>query len=218
MNITNYFRALRPAIRGRIGQLSVPGRYAFEGAVLLLLITPVLLAAAAGGQQKAIDTEKSMMTVRVYKTGVFSALGHDHEISAPIAAGSVDATGRGVEVRVRTSALRVRDPNGSDKDREEIQKTMLGPEVLDAEHFPEIVFRSTAAEQTNSGSWTVHGDLTLHGQTRPISLEVQDKSGHYVGSARLKQTDFGIKPIKVAGGTVRVKDEIRIDFDIQLSR
>jgi hypothetical protein len=34
----------------------------------------------------------------------------------------------------------------------------------------------------------------------------------------LKQTEFGIKPVKVAGGAVRVKDEIQIDLDIQLAR
>ena len=39
-----------------------------------------------------------------------------------------------------------------------------------------------------------------------------------VGSARLRQTEFGIKPPKIAGGTVRVKDEIRLDFDIQRAR
>ena len=75
-----------------------------------------------------------------------------------------------------------------------------------------------AREPAGAGSWSVHGELTLHGQTRPVAVEVREKSGHYVGTARLKQTDFGIKPIKIAGGTVRVKDEVRIDFDIQLAR
>ena len=47
--------------------------------------------------------------------------------------------------------MRVRDAKVSDKDRAEIQKTMLGPEVLDVERYPEIVFRSTAAEKAASG-------------------------------------------------------------------
>lgn len=158
------------------------------------------------------------MTVRVYKAGVLSALGHNHEILAPISGGTVDALAHSVELRTKAGALQVGDPGVSDKDRAEIQKTMLGPEVLDAEKYPEIVFRSTGVESAGAGSWKVQGDLTLHGATRAVTVEVREAGGHYVGGCRLKQTDFGIKPIKVGGGTVRVKDEIRLEFDIQLAR
>jgi polyisoprenoid-binding protein YceI len=157
------------------------------------------------------------MTVHVSKTGILSAAGHNHEIAAPIASGSVDAAARQVELRVSAKALQVRDPDASDKDRGQIRSTMLGAQVLDVEHYPEIVFRSTGAEPAGAGSWKVQGNLTLHGQTRPIELEVREVNGHYTGSSRFKQTDFGIKPIKVAGGTVRVKDEVRIEFEIHLT-
>jgi polyisoprenoid-binding protein YceI len=173
---------------------------------------------AANAQQRAIDTGKSVMTVRVYKAGLLSALGHDHEIAAPVADGAVDTTAHRVELHMKAGTLRVGDPKISDKDRAEIQSTMLGPEVLDVERYPEISFRSTGAEPMGSGSWKVHGNLTLHGQTRPVAVEVGERAGHYVGNSRFKQTDFGIKPVRVAGGTIRVKDEIRMEFDIQLAR
>jgi polyisoprenoid-binding protein YceI len=158
------------------------------------------------------------MTVRVYKAGLLSAFGHDHEIAAPIASGGVDSAAREVELHANAKALRVADPQASDKDRAEIQHTMLGPEVLDAERFPEIVFRSTAAQAAGPNAWKVEGKLTLHGETRPVSVEVRESEGRYMGTARLKQSDFGIKPVKVAGGTVRVKDEVKIEFAIQLAR
>ena len=112
----------------------------------------------------------------------------------------------------------MRDPKISDKDRDEIQEAMLGPKVLDSERYPEIIFRSTAAEPRGTGSWMVRGNLSLHGQARSVAVEVSERDGHYVGNTRLKHTDFGIKPVRIAGGTVRVKDEIRIEFDIQLAR
>jgi polyisoprenoid-binding protein YceI len=174
--------------------------------------------AAASAQQHAIDTAKSVMTVRVYKSGALSMFGHNHEISAPVGSGSVDTTGRHVELLVDAGKMRVRDPEGSEKDRAEIQKSMLGPEVLDTEHYKEIVFRSTSAEAAGAGGWNVHGTLALHGQTKPVTVKVTEKDGHYSGQAMLKLTDFGIQPIKVAGGAVKVKDEIRIEFDIQLAR
>ncbi len=186
--------------------------------MLALWAASLLCARAAVAQQRAIDTAKSEMLVRVYKAGVFSAFGHDHEFAAPIARGAVDPDGRKVELRANAAALRVRDPHVSAKDRNEIQTTMLGAQVLDVKRYPEIVFRSTSAEPAGADSWTVRGNLTLHGQTNPVAIEVRKKDGHYVGSSRFKQTDFGIKPVKVAGGTIRVKDEVRIEFDIQLAR
>jgi polyisoprenoid-binding protein YceI len=175
-------------------------------------------AAVAGAQSRSIDSHASVMSVRVFKAGVFSALGHDHEVSAPIAAGSVDSTARRVELRVTTATMHVRDQEASEKDRAETQKTMLGPEVLDAEHYQEIIFQSNNAEPKGAGSWTVHGTLTLHGVTGPVTVDVREKDGHYVGASRLNFTDFHIQPVKVAGGTIRIKDEVLIEFDIQLAR
>jgi polyisoprenoid-binding protein YceI len=169
-------------------------------------------------QPRPIDVANSGMTVRVFKTGLFSAFGHDHEIAAPIADGIADIQGRRIELRVNASALRVRDADASDKDRQEIQKTMLGPEVLDVARYPQIVFRSAAVEPAGAGSWTVPGELALHGQTRRITVQVRERDGHYVGTVSLQQSDFGIKPVKVAGGTVSVKDEVRIEFDVRLAQ
>jgi hypothetical protein len=45
-------------------------------------------------------------------------------------------------------------------------------------------------------------------------MSVTLAAGHYTGKVTLKQTDFGITPVKIAGGTVRVKDVIEIDFEI----
>ena len=95
---------------------------------------------------------------------------------------------------------------------------MVGPEVLDAEHYPEIVFRSTGAESAGDGAWRLRGNLMIHGQSRPVEVEVRENGGRYRGGARFKQSEFGIKPVKVAGGAIRVKDEIQIEFDIQLAR
>jgi polyisoprenoid-binding protein YceI len=188
-----------------------------EKVLLLLAASGLAYAAAKTNVQEhgAIDTAKSVMTVRVYKAGALSVLGHDHEIAAPIAGGTADT--HHVELRVRAGALRVRDAKGSDKDHEKIQQTMAGPDVLDVARHPDIVFKSSAVEKVNEGSWRVRGNLSLHGETRPVAVEVSEKEGHYVGHSLLSLAEFGIKPVKVAGGTVRVKDEIRIEFNIVLT-
>jgi polyisoprenoid-binding protein YceI len=169
-------------------------------------------------QSRTIDAEHSGLKVRVYKTGFFSAFAHNHEIDAPVTQGAVDTSEQAsVKLSVDARKLRVVDPEVSEKDRGDIQKTMLGPEVLDSEHFPEIVFKSTAVEPNGADRWTVRGELTLHGQTRPVAVDVSYRAGHYTGQATLKQTEFGIKPVSIAGGTVKVKDAVRVEFDIQLA-
>ena len=192
-------------------------RQVATGRAVAVLAASLAWTAAAGAQQRAIDPEKSVLTVRVSKAGLLSGFGHDHKIAAPITGGSVDTTSHEVKLHAKSGALRVSDPDTSDKDRAEIQKTMLGPQVLDVERHPEIVFRSTGAESTGDGAWKVRGNLTLHGQTVAVVADVKETGGHYVGTSRFKQTSFGIKPVKVAGGTIRVKDEVRIEFDIQLA-
>jgi polyisoprenoid-binding protein YceI len=66
----------------------------------------------------------------------------------------------------------------------------------------------------SADSYQVIGDLKLHGITREITIPVVFSGGVYKASVHLKQTDFGITPVKVAGGAVRVKDEIDVGFEI----
>jgi polyisoprenoid-binding protein YceI len=185
-------------------------RTVFLAAASLVLVT------GSSAQQRNIDTQKSTLTIHVGKTGIFSGLGHEHEISAPIHSGTADTGSHpAVEIIVNARELRVIDKDASDKDRAEIQQTMLGPDVLDSEHQQEIVFKSIGAETTGEGRWMLHGNLTLRGQTRPVTAQVTLKDGHYTGSTTIKLTDFGIKPPGVAG--VRAKDEVKIDFDVRLA-
>src|SRR4029077_4955590 len=93
---------------------------------------------------------------------------------------------------VDTRHLQALPPDLSAKDRAEVQQTMLGPTVLDSARFPEISFRSRTVEKLGEGKWGVHGDLTVHGETRPVLVELHGGAGHYRGSIAVRHTDFGI--------------------------
>lgn len=183
-------------------------------AILFLLGS---LAPATKAGQRSIDTDRSRLVVRVYRSGLFALFAHDHQIDAPIASGSV-RTGDdpSVELSFETSRLRVLDPELPADTRTEIQVTMLGPKVLDASRYPEIRFVSDHVASNGPGEWRVAGKLTLHGQTHPVVVDVSEKDGAYQGSVKIKQSDFGISPIRIAGGTVRVKDDVEVRFDIRL--
>lgn len=186
------------------------------GLTLWLGLTQPTLGNSQAGK---IDGAGSTITVRVYKSGFFSGFAHDHEIQAPIESGEVkEADSPSVELRVAALKLRVLDPEASVKTRAQIQETMEGDKVLDVGRFPEIRFQSTAVEAKGSDHWIVRGTLGLHGKERPVAVDVTLKGEHYRGSATLKQTEFGITPVTVGGGTVKVKDEVKIEFDIMLAK
>ncbi len=173
--------------------------------------------ATGSSNSRKIDGARSTITVHVYKSGFLSAFGHNHEIQAPIQSGEVkESDSPSVELRVDARKLEVIDPEVSEGTRAQIQRTMNGIQVLDVGQFPEIRFQSISVEPKAPGHWIVHGNLALHGRERPIAVEVTLTGERYRGSASLKQTDFGITPIMVAGGTVKVKDEVKIEFEIAL--
>lgn len=179
------------------------------------------VTAGFGGQVsgRAIDRDHSSLKIHVSKSGFFSAFAHNHDIEAPIASGDVQTTGNpSVEVRVDARKLRVLDPELSENTRAQVQKTMEGPQVLDADRFPEIHFLSNEVAAKGTDHWVVTGTLDLHGQSHPVTVDVTLKDGFYRGSAAFKQTAFGITPVTVAGGTVKVKDELKIEFAIALAQ
>lgn len=178
-------------------------------ACALLTLAPALAAT----QIHKIDVEHSRLTIHVFKTGLFAFAADNHEINAPIAAGELDDPLTSVSFTVPTARITVLDPHMDPGKRAQVQANMVGPEVLDTAKYPEITFKSTSINAA-SGGWDVTGDLTLHGVTRPIQLHVTETGGRYQGSTTLKQTDFGIRPITIVGGTVKVKDVVQIDFDI----
>lgn len=178
------------------------------------LIVVLALSAMLFAQPKKIDTRQSKITVYAYKAGLFSFASHDHVIDVPIARGTLDEQARTIEFIVRADSLQVLDPNESEKNRAEIRATMLGSKLLEADKFPEIGFRSTSVKQTDANNAAVEGVLTIHGVSRPVALTVKRDGAFYVGSAKMKQTDYGLTPVSVAGGTVKVKDEIKVEFRV----
>jgi YceI-like domain len=179
--------------------------------LICFTILPIVCLAA---QEQKIDTQRSLLTIHVGKAGLFSAAGHEHWVRAPLSEGTLDAgTSPHVAFRVDAKTMNVMpDDKLSAEKQAEVQRTMQ-TEVLESEKYPEIRFRSTKVDQLQPDHWLVTGDLTLHGQTRSIKVDVKTASGGYEGSGKLKQTDFGIRPVTV-GGLVKVKNELDIEFKV----
>ena len=183
-----------------------------EIGVLWLLVIAAAMAPAA---PSAIDVEHSTIRIHVGKSGLFSAAGHEHWVLAPIAEGTLEE-GPSASFRFRVESRQMKlepDKSLSADQQAQVEHTMQ-TQVLESEKYPDIRFRSTSIEPASQNTWVVDGELSLHGQTRTISATVRKQQNAYVGRCQIKQTDFGIAPVRVAGGMVRVKDELDIEFSV----
>ena len=112
----------------------------------------------------------------------------------------------------------------SDKDRREIERTMQD-KVLGIETYPEIIFDSSAARVSPSGPGQYRvemvGLLRLHSVTREQVVSGRVTVGpdrlRASGEFSLRQTDYGIELVLVAGGALKVKDELKFSFDVLAS-
>ena len=199
--------------------------------VLAMLIAVTVAAQSPSGALYGIVPSGSKIQVEVFREGLLKTFGHDHLIEAKIFSGTVHFNADKVEesslsLNIEAKSLTAIDPGEAEKDRRDVQATMVGAQVLDVESFPRITFRSTGVHLIKKAGtdWevTLTGKLNLHGVEKPISFPVRvrlDKTrltAH--GEVFIAQTDFGIEPVKVAGGTVRVKDRIKLDFTIVAER
>src|SRR5580765_4199520 len=116
-----------------------------------------LLLTAQTQQNAAPKAPQSAVTIKVFKSGLFSGFAHNHVVVAPISHAAIDPAKLTAEITVVTREMKVTDPDVSEKDRAEIQSTMLGPKVLDQEKYPDIHFKSSSIKQTSPQHYSVAG-------------------------------------------------------------
>jgi polyisoprenoid-binding protein YceI len=176
------------------------------------------------------DASTGFIVVHAVKAGLLSGFAHDHRLLAERWRADVgwDLEGSGafdLRIVVDASSLRETATRLGEASRARIGREVAGPEVLDAGRFPEIRVHATGAlvspprgEEEREGA--LRAELTLHGETRPLSVAFRLKAsaaGFRVrGTVLLRQTEFGMTPFTTAMGTIGVDDELRIEFDLLL--
>ena len=196
-----------------------------------LLILPVLLAFVLANslfavEQHCVIPDRGYFRIHVGSSGLFGGFGHDHFIEAKKVTGcamidSNDVTHSSVKLEFSTADIKVIDPKESEKDRTEVQKTME-TQVLRVSEYPRVTFESTGVEQDGAPNRIrLRGNLTIRGKTLPVTIPVMvtrlaDGTYRAAGEYRFKQSSFLIKPIQLAGGTVKVKDELQTEFELFL--
>jgi polyisoprenoid-binding protein YceI len=172
-----------------------------------------------------IDSRASRFTVQAFATGLLSKMGHNPTIGIRDFSGEMKFNPDKLEagsfhLLIKTASLSVQDDISS-KDIREIER-LMNEEVLEVAKYPEILYEADSISVTKMTdtlcSATLNGNLTLHGVTRgqPIVVRVALLGSmlRASGDFALDQTDYNIKLVSVAGGALKLKDELKFSFEM----
>jgi len=182
-----------------------------------------------GTDRYVIDGRSSRFTVRAFATGLLAAMGHNPTIGIRDFSGEMkfdpDKLEAGsLKIVIKSSSLSVQD-DISAKDLREME-LLMKQEVLETSKFPEIFYESPVITVTKMAdslySAALKGKLTLHGVSRiqPINVRVA-LLGNMLrasGDFSVCQTNYDINLVSVAGGALKLKDELKFSFEIVVRR
>lgn len=178
-----------------------------------------------------IDPRRSRFVAQAFVTGVLSAFGHSPNVAIRDFTGEaelVPGTLENASLRLTVNAASLESVDDlSTRERQEIER-VTRDEVLEVSRFPQITFESDEITGTRiAGDMyraEIAGELSFHGVKRKCTFDAQvwatADSLRANGEFMLRQSDYGIKPISAAaifsisGGTIKLKDEMKLSFDI----
>lgn len=176
----------------------------------------------------SLGPDRGRLLLHTTREGMAARAGHDLTIEVGDWDGhavvdAADWSRCSVEVTVRADSLQILAGHGgvkplTDGDRREIRKT-IAEKVLHTDRHPTISFGSSEVSGTPE-QFVVAGELTVCGQTHPLSVEgriVDDQEvPRATGEATVRQTRWGVTPYKGFLGALKVADDVTVSFDIGL--
>lgn len=172
-----------------------------------------------------VDANASKLTVRVFATGMLSSLGHNPSFAVRKFSGEIELNGQATGSARLTIDATSLDLQGdiSGRDRWDIMHIMQ-EDVLEVSAYPEMVYEApagrAAVKTTGANQYEVRltGDLGLHGVTRrqPVTAHVLVHGDmlRASGEVSIQQPEYQIKAVKVPGSMMKVKDEVKLTFDL----
>lgn len=197
---------------------------------LMLLATPVLaedpvldMNPPAGSYR--LDLAHGRLIFKVSHLGFSTYTAFFRDFSADLAFDPANPAVMQVRAVVKAASVETLYPDKT----LDFNALIAGPDFLDAAKFPEMVFTSTKVEPTGGRTAKVTGDFTLHGVTKPVTLDVtynggwaahpMDPSGARIGFSAtgiLKRSEFGIAyGVPAPGSTMGVGDEVGIVIEAE---
>ena len=185
--------------------------------------------AASGLTNFVVDSQASLFTVQALASGIVAVVAHSPKFAMRDIVGEARfipgmLQNASLRMTINVASLEIMD-EVSKMDRREIERVMFD-EVLEKNSYPKIEYKSSRATAAKTAENTfrvnIAGDLTLHGTTRGLGVEAQVVAGEDTlraqGAFTLRQSDFGLRIASVAGGTLKLQDELKFSFFILCRR
>ncbi|HEX8814882.1 MAG TPA: YceI family protein [Terriglobales bacterium] len=185
---------------------------------LLGFVAAVLLTSSAAFAQNTwqLDPPHSAAQFAVKHFGISTVRGTFTKVSGTVTYDDANPTKATVQATIDAASVDTRVEN-RDKD-------LRGPNYFDVEKFPTITFQSKKVEVAGEGKLKVTGDLTMHGVTKEVILEVdgpsavmKDMHGNMRRGAsattKINRHDFGVN-----GGAAAVGDDVTITLDVEMTQ
>jgi len=165
-----------------------------------------------------IDSSHSQVNFSARHMGIMTVRGHFNDIQATIDFNQDDFTASSVEASINAGSLVTNDAKRDEH--------LRSADFLDVEKYPTIAFKSTKIQRAEHDRYRMTGDLTIHGVTRPVTLDVvysgqiKDPWGNaragFSAETTIRRSDWGISfnAVLETGGLV-VSDEVKIALDVE---
>lgn len=166
-----------------------------------------------------IDPVHSAVEFKVKHMMISNVKGHFSKITGTLTFDESRPENSTVEATIDVSSVDTRDAQRDGH--------LKSPDFFDAEKFPEIIFKSTGVKRTGEDTGVLEGDLTIHGVTRKIALDVEGPTAPgkdpwgmtrvgAVAKAKISRKDFGLTwNAALETGGVLVGDDVTITIDVQ---
>ncbi len=174
-----------------------------------------------------LGPDAGRVVIKTGRAGLAARAGHDLTLEVTRWSAQVEVpaeedggvTAARVTAELDLGSLEVREGTGgakplSDGDRRDIKKQMsaiLGDATA--------TFTSSRIIRSGASGGAIEGTLTLNGRTQPVRLQVTEAGpGRYRGSGTVLQSAFGIKPYSGFFGALKLRDEVVVEFEVDLSK
>ena len=186
--------------------------------------TPAPVTAPVPAGAYVIDKAHTSLIFRVSHLGFSTYTGRFTRLDAKLKFDPRKLAASAVEVTIDPRSVEADNaPSG-------FMQTLAGKDWLDADQFPEMAFRSKSVAVTGKDTFRIHGELTLHGTTKPLVLDAKYNGGYashpYEPQARagfsahgtLKRSDFGVSAgLPAAGTTFGVGDRVEVILETEFT-
>lgn len=169
-----------------------------------------------------IDPSHSTAGFKVRHLMVSNVRGEFSGVSGTVVFDAEDSANSKIEAAIDATTIQTRD---SQRDQH-----LKSADFFDVEKFPKITFVSKKVEPVGDGEWRIVGDLTIHGVTREVALdvegptpEVKDPWGNIkmgaTAAAKVNRKDFGLVwNVALEAGGVLVGEDVAIQLEVEMAR